>query len=146
MPNGGYVTSVKPSDHPFEPKTKNMTKKFFPVVDTLLNINDKFVVEAVIAHLRKEGVPIHETTTGYDENYPYVYFCNDGLCLTSSLDKEKVCKSATEFIDLILNPRDRKFKLSDSYDAVINRDNVKVGCQTFSHDVILEMAEYIKSM
>ena len=35
-------------------------------------------------------------------------------------------------------------KLNDEYSAIVSKDDVKVGCQTFTHTAILEVAEAIK--
>jgi hypothetical protein len=37
----------------------------------------------------------------------------------------------------------KSLKLNDEYTAIINKDNITVGCQTISHDVIRELYKII---
>ena len=40
----------------------------------------------------------------------------------------------------------KEFVLNEDYTAIVSKEAVKVGCQTFDSKVILEMAEYIKTL
>lgn len=40
----------------------------------------------------------------------------------------------------------KEFVLNKEYTAIVSKETVKVGCQTFDSKVVLEMAEYIKTL
>jgi len=54
--------------------------------------------------------------------------------------------STLEFIEAVKKKREVSVKLNSEYSAIVTKENVKVGCQTFTHEVILEVAEAIKKL
>ena len=40
------------------------------------------------------------------------------------------------FPDVVECDKEINVKLNDSYDAIVTKDGIKVGCQTFSHDIV----------
>lgn len=43
-------------------------------------------------------------------------------------------------------PKTKTIKLNDTYTAVVHKDKVVVGCQTFSHDVVKQLANAVGEM
>ena len=93
------------------------------------------------------GVEIYSETLKY--GYPrsdyggrLVFLSNK---LQGSWDKVQIL-SFDQFILAMMGksvPRVINVKLNDRYNAVVTKDEVVVGCQTFSHDVIKELYEAI---
>jgi hypothetical protein len=51
-----------------------------------------------------------------------------------------------EFMEAVKKNKSITVELNKSYIAVVTEENVKVGCQTFTHEVILAVAEAIKKL
>ena len=50
-------------------------------------------------------------------------------------------QDATKIIELISSKHEVTVKLNDSHDAIVTKDKIKVGCQTFSIDIIDKLVE-----
>jgi len=48
------------------------------------------------------------------------------------------------FALMLIHPKPAVIYLNEEYVATVTRDNVTVGCQVFSHEKILELAEAVK--
>lgn len=51
----------------------------------------------------------------------------------------------TQFLDKILK-KTITVKLNSEYSAIVSKDGVEVGCQKFTHNALLELAEAIKNI
>jgi hypothetical protein len=77
-----------------------------------------------------------------DDNYRH------GLVLTygpSTVSGTKYVDTL-EFMETVKKTKFIAVELNESYTAVVTKKNVKVGCQTFTHEAILAVAEAIKKL
>ena len=50
------------------------------------------------------------------------------------------------FPDVVEYSKEINVKLNDKYDAVVSKDGIKVGCQTFSHDIVEKLKRAIEEI
>ena len=105
-----------------------------------------------ILHLAIDGnCPINSATskTVLDKVYPKFFFDKEyqRISQTKAItgDKEYIWVSFEEFKAFLKGkgkcklPFKQDLRLSSSYTATVSKENVKVGCQTFTHDIIKQL-------
>lgn len=77
---------------------------------------------------------------------------NTSMGVNERIEKDGYCV-AVRYASTLLSPVDdmeedvsKVFVLNKDYNAVVTKESIKVGCQTIDPKVILEMAEYIKTL
>lgn len=93
-------------------------------------------------------IPIYHEVfkTLVDEKYPY-YCYNDGNITQTSTHPTDSSKyfvvTLDEFKQFMIGkgklPYREKVTLNDSYEAIVTKTNITVGCQTFTHDAIAKL-------
>ena len=117
--------------------------KVIPSYEIALNINDVETVNTVIELLKNMDVRIHEDSQEYDKSYPYLYWNGEYITQTSDPNNKDV--SETEVFEFLKHftksakPRFKVFEISADYKAKVSAENVKVGCQTVSFDLLEEI-------
>ena len=118
-----------------------------------VKINNQSEKLAALYHLSAvTGFPIRpkvlqETLEGISvTHYPYVYIRGDEVTAnTGRFDSITEPKTILEFTDLnkfaevAFIAESYKVKLNSEYSAIVEKDTVKVGCQTFPYSAILEI-------
>jgi hypothetical protein len=84
--------------------------------------SNKFKVEKVILRHDNDGGDLSLASQDYLKKHGYV------VVVIGNYFKP--------FPEIELVPDEITLKLNDSYDAVVTKDGIKVGCQTFSHDIV----------
>ena len=105
-----------------------------------LNNTNPAIQKMVIDTLRSSGINVWHGTKEYDKEYPYLYW--DGEMLTQSYNDSDLL-GLEEFMAEFAKKASIRVKLNDSYTATVHEDGIEVGCQSFSHSVIEELAEAI---
>jgi len=102
----------------------------------LMDINPS-VVNLTIKYLKKIGVPFYSETNEFDIRYPYLYWYSSNKQMSQSRNhySEKICNTADEFISNFEKPTEIKIKLNDKYTALVTKNEINVGCQTFTKEV-----------
>ena len=119
--------------------------KVIPSYDIALKINDAETVNTVIELLKNMDVPIHEDSQGYDELYPYLFWSGDSHYISQTSDPNNKDVSETEVFEFLKHfieygkPKFKMFDISDDYKAKVSAENVKVGCQTVSFELLEEI-------
>jgi hypothetical protein len=103
---------------------------------------------AVIAYFKQNGIPVKSSTNDYDPEYPYLMWDGPDAWLTQAVGVvygHRTVENTEEFLDMFEN-KNKWVKLSDRYTAEVNYDKktVKVGCQEFEFDRVLELADKIR--
>lgn len=78
----------------------------------------------------------------FDIDFPYM-FANHGI-IDGATNQERFDKIYESIEDFLTGGSDKTLKLNHEYTAVVSKENVKVGCQKFSHETILKLAEMVK--
>ena len=88
-------------------------------------------------------VPIHEDSQEYDEGYPYLFW--NGRYITQTSDPNNKDVSETEVFEFLKHftesgkPKFKMFDISETYKAKVSANEVKVGCQTVSFELLEEI-------
>ena len=93
----------------------------------------KFKVEKVILRYDNDGDGLSYVCREYLKKHGYVVAVSDDIF-----------DMPFSFIELV--PDEITLKLNDSYDAVVSKDGIKVGCQTFSHDIVEKLKKAIEEI
>ena len=80
--------------------------------------------------------PLEKELSLGDDNHIYWHPVRDGSPVISALEFNKI-------IDFFVEPAPFQFVLNCDYTAVIDKNGVKVGCETFSHSVVLGLADVV---
>ena len=109
--------------------------------DTLANVTaEQWAVIKAIA--KANDVPIFRTTLEREypcENYAHLSMLQGDLAGNRCIDGSDVALSFETFISKMLGTyKDPNIEvvLNDRHTAIVSKDSVKVGCQTFSYEVI----------
>lgn len=123
-------------------------KHNFP--DTLVYVDKKLTINELkeIVNLMMDcELELRYVGTAYIKKYPYIFW--DGFKVAQTLSQKSfgICVSFTEFKKFLKGqgkcPYIKNLQLNDEYDATITKENVKVGCQQFSHEIIKKL--YLES-
>lgn len=114
---------------------------------------NKFTQESItraIQYLRELGVPVYRETTEYDPNYPRLLWDGNQLTESSSTNlnrKKTEAASIDEFVALFtpIDFIDVEW-ISESYNAQVYPDHIKVGCQTISAEKFKELVAAAKEV
>lgn len=118
-------------------------RRSLPVKHLSLLIADPVQQNLIIAAFRQHGIPVHYTTTWYDENYPYLYW--EAGSLTQTRDPRSGTKNTVETVDeflnhfFVLSDKTVTVTLNENHTAVISQEGIQVGCQTFTFEAIEEL-------
>jgi hypothetical protein len=134
-----------------------MAKKFnTPKVATICMSSmtpNKFTQESItraIKYLRELGVPVYFDTTKYDSSYPRLLWDGDQVTQSSSLNthgSKAEIVSVDEFVALFTPIESIEVSgISESYNAVVHPDHIKVGCQTISAEKFKELVTAAKEV
>jgi hypothetical protein len=93
----------------------------------------KFKVEKVILRHDDDGDDLSFASRDYLKKHGYVV-----AVISSGFTKP--------FPEIELVPDEITLKLNDSYDAIVTKDGIKVGCQTFSHDIVEKLKKAIEQI
>jgi hypothetical protein len=134
-----------------------MAKKFnTPKVETICMSSmtpNKFTQDNItraIKYLRELGVPVYSGTTEYDPAYPRLLW--DGNAVTQSCSQNPhgsraEVVSVDEFVALFTPIESIEVSdITESYNAVVHPDHIKVGCQTISADKFKELIQAAKEV
>lgn len=105
----------------------------------VLDCIDPMVQLLVIDTLKANGIPVYEHTNEYDPNFPYLKWDGECLCQTTNwkgMEKYSLGQFMNKFMNI-----SHTVRLNSEYLATVTKENVKVGCQTFSHEVIDKLYE-----
>jgi len=72
--------------------------------------------------------------------------CQDYLKEHGYLIAVRGGRRSRPFPEIELVPDEVTLKLNDSYDAVVTKDGITVGCQTFSHDIVDKLKSAIEQI
>jgi hypothetical protein len=120
----------------------------YPKESIFLTEASPVMQRAVIAYFKQNGIPVYKHTRDYQPGYPYLMWDGPDGQLTQAAfvayGQRKV-ENAEEFLEMFEN-KSKWVKLSDRYTAEVNYDTqtVKVGCQEFEFDRVLELADKIR--
>jgi hypothetical protein len=121
-------------------------------------LKSKYEAELIFGEFHKKGWSYdlecgdtNKTAEDFFDNYPVLNFSLAKQHISGYTKEANPVKKAasTDFLDLsqvfdILNSKENVV-LNDKYTAVVGSDgSVEVGCQTFSAEVILKLAEVVK--
>jgi hypothetical protein len=95
--------------------------------------SNKFKVEKVILRHDDDGDSLSVASRDYLKKHSYVV-----AVIGSGFNKP--------FPEIELVPDEINVKLNDSYDAIVTKDGIKVGCQTFSHDIVDKLKSAIEQI
>ena len=105
---------------------------------------------AAITRLRDLGVDVYEGTTKFDPEYPRLLWDSDNQLTQTKADEDDystVVHSLEEFVALFEVPEAIAIKdISESYNAEVFADRIKVGCQTISAEKFKELVAAAKEM
>lgn len=103
-------------------------------------------------------IPIYEDTLKkpLDDVYPFLIFSSNNTLSQDTgcwIDNSYIEVSHAEFKAFLRGkgkytppPKPITLSLNDEYDAEISKDGVKVGCQTFTHEIIDKLHALSKKM
>lgn len=80
-----------------------------------------------------------------DKEYPYYCYNHGNITQTcvKQTDNKYLIVSFNEFKQFMVGkgklPYRKKLTLNDSYEAIVTKTNITVGCQTFTHDAIAKL-------
>jgi hypothetical protein len=116
---------------------------------------NKFTQDSItraIKYLRVLGVPVYSDTTKYDPEYPRLLWVDGKVTQSCSLNNSthgsKVeVVSVDEFVALFAPIESIEVSgISESYNAVVHPDHIKVGCQTISAEKFKELVTAAKEV
>jgi hypothetical protein len=93
----------------------------------------KFKVEKVILRHDDDGRGLSWVCRDYLKKHGYVVAVSGDI-----FDKP--------FSEIELVPDEITLKLNDKHDAIVTKDGIKVGCQTFSHDIVEKLKNAIEQI
>jgi hypothetical protein len=109
----------------------------------VLDSKSPIIQDMVVATLRNGGVRVYEGTTGFDVEYPVLFW--DGYGLTQIISSpQSPLLSLEEFLEQFI-ATDKTMRIGE-YDAVFNDKEVKVGCQTIPYDIVKKLYEAMTKM
>ena len=123
----------------------NFPTKKEVVIKGTLDLADQ---KAILMKAAQYGCPVYEDTlkrifeVGNIREYNTLIFSNDSICGTESRISHsgRHVVSVQQFIDFIRGEgslvKPITIKLTNDYSATINQDNIQVGCQIISHEVL----------
>lgn len=74
------------------------------------------------------------------------FACQDYLKKHGYLIAVRGCGYSRPFLEIEELTSDINVNLNDSYDAIVTKDGIKVGCQTFSHEVVDKLKNAIEQI
>jgi hypothetical protein len=109
-------------------------------------------ITQAINYLRSQGVPVYELTTEYDPEYPRLLWsqCSQEISQSKSEGGSNVKTVATlaEFVALFEVPEKPTEilvkNISQSYNAVVTKESIAVGCQTIPAEKFKELIKAAK--
>lgn len=108
-----------------------------------LNSTNPVIQQMVIDTLRDNGIKVCSLTNKFDPTYPYLCWSSNRLTQTFS---NSDLLGLEEFMDMFTKDNTIEVTLNDKYKAVVHTDKVVVGCQTFSHDAVMQLVDAIKTI
>ncbi len=108
------------------------------------------ITQAII-YLRSQGVPMYEQTTEYDPEYPRLLWsqCTQEISQSrSDGNSVKTVDSIAEFVALFEVPEKPTEilvkNISQSYNAMVTKEAIAVGCQTIPAEKFKELIKAAK--
>lgn len=108
-------------------------------------------ITQAIQYLRSQGVPVYEFTTEYDPEYPRLLWsqCSQEISQSKSDGSSvKTVASIAEFVALFEVPEKPTEilvkNISQSYNAVVTKESIAVGCQTIPAEKFKELIKAAK--
>jgi hypothetical protein len=93
----------------------------------------KYKVDNVVIRRDSDGIGLSSSCHDFLKANGYVVaILGDGL--------------SRPFPDVVECGKEINVKLNDSYDAVVTKDGIEVGCQTFSHDIVEKLKKAIEEI
>ncbi len=100
---------------------------------------DRASQELLFTIVKSMDLPIYSGTYGYDRQYPYFFWTGSQISQTRGpLEKEFKCESVEEFLKHFFQGPVR-VSLNEQYEALVEKDAVKVGCQTIPFEKVKEV-------
>jgi len=93
----------------------------------------KFKVEKVILRHDNDGWGLSQVCRDYLKKHGYVVAVSGDIF-------------TKPFPEIELVPDEVTLKLNDKHDAIVTKDGIKVGCQTFSHDIVEKLKKAIEEI
>ena len=135
--SGGLKLQGFHSDYSFTPRYFDLVeftpeqeykeaKKLIGKTVKFKDLQTKFKVKKVILRHDDDGRGLSQVCRDYLKEHGYVVTVSGDIF-------------DSPFPEIELVPDEVTLKLNDSYDAVVTKRGIKVGCQTFSHDILKEL-------
>lgn len=98
----------------------------------------------IVLKAQSVGLPVYKETRRYpfDTNYPNLIWNPTNEILTQTTDVTNpnvIVVSANDFMDALSKYASSVVNLNNSYDAVVNKDVIKVGCQEIPIDKVRQI-------
>jgi len=129
----------------------------YPKDKIVLNEDSPLVQQAVVSYFILRGIPVHANTADYDEKNLWLYWDPRGRILRRVRDYYDEAQKDFSSTNQVLLRQIRTFlelfeervyvELNDRFSAEVlpEKGIVKVGCQDFEFDKVLELADAVRN-
>lgn len=119
-------------------------RKFISSERAVLSTKDPEIQLLVIELLKAHSIQVHSDTTEYDPRFPYLVWDYNDLTQTKMCLPEEA-RDLKQFLSIFFVDT-VKIQLTKEYEAVVGKEEVKVGCQTIPFGKLEEVYNTVKKL